>query len=74
MPHRGKIRRDDHRSKPLWFRWLRFKALEFLLFIAGDIIKAIAAGITAWGITPKQAYNKRQTGVNGRLMPLQLGF
>ena len=32
--------------------------LGFLPFIAGSIIKAIAAGITAWGITPKQAYNR----------------
>jgi len=32
-------------------------AMGFLPFIAGDVTKAIVAGVTAWGITPKQAYN-----------------
>lgn len=32
--------------------------MGFLPFIAGDISKAIVAGVIAWGITPKQAYNR----------------
>jgi biotin transport system substrate-specific component len=32
-------------------------AMGLFPFIAGDVIKAIAVAVTAWAVTPKQAYN-----------------